>query len=135
VAIYGERWNDNGIATDTVDPVMDEQLAMFVVESHRRSHPSAAQASASQGTGDEDVEEDNTAIINDKVWWMTRCTRETDAGVQKRVCEEQGVDGHRQQYSLQGCSRKTNCQCHDSLAPVLRGLSGWQRETHQERGV
>ncbi len=61
--------NDDDIAADTVDPVMDEQLAMFVVESHRRSHPSAAQtSSASQGTGDEDVEEDNTAIINDKVW-------------------------------------------------------------------
>lgn len=58
--------------SDTVDPVMDEQLAMFVVESHRRSHPSAAQASSAtgggtQGTGDEDDEMDNTAIINDKV--------------------------------------------------------------------
>lgn len=54
-------------AADTVDPVMDEQLAMFVVESHRRSHPSAAQASTSQGGEDEEADEDNTAIINDKV--------------------------------------------------------------------
>lgn len=47
---------------------MDEQLAMFVVESHRRSHPSAVKAAATTGTGDEEVEDDNTAIINDKVW-------------------------------------------------------------------
>lgn len=47
---------------------MDEQLAMFVVESHRRSHPSAAAVpSAGDGTGDEEADEDNTAIINDKV--------------------------------------------------------------------
>lgn len=56
------------MTADTVDPVMDEQLAMFVVESHRRSHPSAAAvSSAGNGTGDEEAEDDNTAIINDKV--------------------------------------------------------------------
>lgn len=56
------------VAADTVDPVMDEQLAMFVVESHRRSHPSAGAVSSSgNGTGDEEAEDDNTAIINDKV--------------------------------------------------------------------
>ncbi|CAN0010120.1 unnamed protein product, partial [Ectocarpus sp. 8 AP-2014] len=66
-----QRFDCLCVLQDTVDPVMDEQLAMFVVESHRRSHPSAAQASSAtgggtQGTGDEDDEEDNTAIINDK---------------------------------------------------------------------
>lgn len=58
------------VMADTVDPVMDEQLAMFVVESHRRSHPSAGavpSASPANGTGDEEAEDDNTAIINDKV--------------------------------------------------------------------
>lgn len=56
------------MTADTVDPVMDEQLAMFVVESHRRSHPSAgAVPSTANGTGDEEAEDDNTAIINDKV--------------------------------------------------------------------
>lgn len=48
---------------------MDEQLAMFVVESHRRSHPSARQAAAADAGGDADAEEnaETTAIINDKV--------------------------------------------------------------------
>ena len=58
------------MTADTVDPVMDEQLAMFVVESHRRSHPSTGAApatGAADGAGDEEVEDDNTAIINDKV--------------------------------------------------------------------
>lgn len=55
-------------SADMVDPVMDEQLAVFVVESHRRSHPSSVPA-ASQPTkgGKEEVEPDNTPIINDKV--------------------------------------------------------------------
>lgn len=53
---------------DMVDPVMDEQLAMFVVESHCRSHPSNTQAppKGSAGSGEAGVEDDNTAIINDK---------------------------------------------------------------------
>lgn len=50
-----------------VDPVMDEQLAMFVVESHRRSHPSAVQSASKVGKGGEEAENDSTAIINDKV--------------------------------------------------------------------
>lgn len=59
------------MCADAVDPVMDEQLAMFVVESHRRSHPNnkgggGQEASqAGEGNGDEDL--DATAIINDKV--------------------------------------------------------------------
>lgn len=51
-----------------VDPVMDEQLAMFVVESHRRSHPSTAPPPPKgAGGGDDEGDDDNTAIINDKV--------------------------------------------------------------------
>lgn len=53
--------------SDMVDPVMDEQLAMFVVESHRRSHPSAVQSASKVGKGGEEAENDSTAIINDKV--------------------------------------------------------------------
>ena len=50
-----------------VDPVMDEQLAMFVVESHCRSHPSNVQAAAKTGGASQETREDNTQIINDKV--------------------------------------------------------------------
>lgn len=49
---------------------MDEQLAMFVVESHRRSHPSAGQQPGSGGgtaEGEEGGEAEPTPIINDKV--------------------------------------------------------------------
>lgn len=57
-----------GHILDTVDPVMDEQLAMFVVESHRRSHPAAKQAKADEaGGGDAEEEAEATAIINDQV--------------------------------------------------------------------
>lgn len=63
-----KRTHDSYARTDTVDPVMDEQLAMFVVESHRRSHPSTRQAAAEGGgSGDAEDEPDNMAIINDKV--------------------------------------------------------------------
>ncbi|CAN0025121.1 unnamed protein product, partial [Choristocarpus tenellus] len=34
-----QRFDCLCVLQDTVDPVMDEQLAEFVVESHRRSHP------------------------------------------------------------------------------------------------
>ena len=46
---------------------MDEQLAMFVVESHSRSHPSNVQAASKTGGGSQDAGDDNTQIINDKV--------------------------------------------------------------------
>lgn len=60
------------MAADTVDPVMDEQLAMFVVESHHRSHPSARQAAADGGGAAEAEEEaETTPIINDQVRCMT----------------------------------------------------------------
>ena len=50
---------------------MDEQLAMFVVESHCRSHPSNVNAAAKTGGGSQDAEEDNTQLINDKVREMS----------------------------------------------------------------
>ena len=50
-----------------VDPVMDEQLAMFVVESHRRSHPLHGKSASNVATDRQDeVEGSKTAIINDK---------------------------------------------------------------------
>lgn len=60
-----DRSDNHG--SDMVDPVMDEQLAMFVVESHCRSHPSNVQAASKTGGGSQEAEDDNTQIINDKV--------------------------------------------------------------------
>eukprot|EP00904_Undaria_pinnatifida_P012237 jgi/Undpi1/8143/HiC_scaffold_24.g10614.m1 len=61
-----QRFDCLCVLQDMVDPVMDEQLAMFVVESHCRSHPSNVQAAAKTGGASQETREDNTQIINDK---------------------------------------------------------------------
>jgi DNA replicative helicase MCM subunit Mcm2 (Cdc46/Mcm family) len=48
------------VVQDVVDPLADEQLAQFIVESHRRSIPSASSAGGSAGGGNND----NTNVQN-----------------------------------------------------------------------
>ncbi|CAM9343704.1 unnamed protein product [Ascophyllum nodosum] len=62
-----QRFDCLCVLQDMVDPVMDEQLAMFVVESHRRSHPLHGKSASNVATDRQDeVEGSKTAIINDK---------------------------------------------------------------------
>ena len=48
------------VLQDIVDPIIDEQLANFVVNSHMRSHPSAGASAAIAMDDNTIVSEDNT---------------------------------------------------------------------------
>jgi len=64
-----QRFDILCVLQDTVDPIADERLASFVVDSHMRSHPDAATAQAAAPTdsaaGDASIRDDASGIAGD----------------------------------------------------------------------
>jgi DNA replication licensing factor MCM2 len=59
-----QRFDILCVLQDTVDPVVDEQLAAFVVNSHLRSHPEFCEDDEAEGHTDEDSLSNNNSNTN-----------------------------------------------------------------------
>lgn len=65
-------WGINLVLQDVVDPIMDEMLAKFVVDSHFKSQPKGANiAGKSLGNSQEDSEEASTTPVDPEVLYLT----------------------------------------------------------------